>query len=47
MPYYESAEGELITRKRVMHELKKHQADDKSTILIFDKDVFAQSERFI
>lgn len=37
--YYDSAEGEHITRKRALQELKKHQLDDESIFMTFDAEV--------
>ena len=37
--YYDSPEGEQITRKRALQELKKHQLNDESTIMVFDAEV--------
>ncbi len=37
--YYDSAEGEQITRARALQELKKHRFDDESIIATFDAEV--------
>lgn len=37
--YYDSAEGEQITRARALQELQKHQLDDESIIMTFDAEV--------
>lgn len=37
--YYDSAEGEQITRARALQELKKHQLEDESILMSFDAEV--------